>query len=139
MGAEQLLKIDGQRFEVRLIKISRSASILDKYAKRTINGDLQREIIGTYYNYSLEFAYNDEPSKYELLWERLTAPEPFHDIEIVDAVNKYSPRGYYSFKGYIANVKDNISYANPNNEYERRFDGLSCDIVAKEPSRRPQK
>ena len=42
---EQLLKIDGQRFEVMLIKISRSASILDKYAKRTINGDLQREII----------------------------------------------------------------------------------------------
>ena len=42
---EQLLKIDGQRFEVMLIKISRSASILDKYAKRTINGDLQREIL----------------------------------------------------------------------------------------------
>ena len=46
MLAEQLLKIDGNVFEVRLIKISRSASILDKYAKRTINGDLQREIIG---------------------------------------------------------------------------------------------
>ena len=133
MSAEQLLKIDGQRFEVRLIKISRSASILDKYAKRTINGDLQREIIGTYYNYSLEFAYNDEPSKYKKLWDILTAPIPFHDIEIVDTVETYS------FKGYIADVKDNISYANPNNKYERRFDGLSCDIVAKEPARRPQK
>lgn len=128
---EQLLKIDGQRFEVMLIKISRSASILDKYAKRTINGDLQREIIGTYYNYSLEFAYNDEPEKYDLLWERLTAPEPFHDIEIVDTKNTYS------FKGYIANVKDNISYANPENGNERSFDSLSCDIVAKTPSRRP--
>lgn len=132
MSAEHLLKIDGKEFEVRLIKISRSASILDKYAKRTINGDLQREIIGTYYNYSLEFAYNDDPEKYGLLWERLTAPEPFHDIEIVDNIGMKK-----SFKGYIANVKDNISYANSENSNERRFDGLSCDIVAKEPSRRP--
>jgi hypothetical protein len=131
MGTEQLLKIDGKTFGVMLIKISRSASILDKYAKRTINGDLHREIIGTYYNYSLEFVYNDEPLRYALLWERLTAPEAFHYIQIVDTVN------IYSFEGYISNVKDSISYASPNNGYERRFDGLSCDIVAKTPSRRP--
>ena len=128
---EHLLKIDGQEYDVMLIKISRNASILDKYANRTIDGDLKREIIGTYYNYSLEFAYNDNPAKYKLLWERLTAPEEFHDIEIVDTTDTYS------FKGYIANVKDDITYANPEDGNKRKFYGLSCEIIAKSPSRRP--
>ena len=52
---EHLLTIDNIQFGIRLTKISRKADILDKYAKRTINGDLLREVIGTYYNYHLEF------------------------------------------------------------------------------------
>lgn len=131
MPTEHLLNIDGQKFDVMLMKLSRSASILDKYARRTMDGDLQREVIGTYYNYSLEFAYSDEPTKYNLLWRKLSEPKEFHDIIIVDTVDTFY------FKGYIANVKDNITYANPFNGYERRFDGLSCDLVAKLPARRP--
>lgn len=128
---EHLLTIDGHQFDVMLIKINRTADILDKYAYRTIDGDLKREIIGTYYNYSLEFAYNDDPEKYDSLWERLTAPEAFHNITIVNTKN------VITFTGYIASVKDEIIYANPNNGMERKFKGLSCDLIAKLPSRRP--
>lgn len=125
---EHLLTIDNIQFGIRLTKISRKADILDKYAKRTINGDLLREVIGTYYNYHLEFGYSDDVSRYKILWDKLTQPKAFHDIVIVDTIGKIS------FKGYIANVQDEIVYANPNDGMSRAFQSLSCDLVAKMPS-----
>lgn len=133
MPTEHLLKIDGNEFDVMLIKLSRSASILDKQANRTLDGDLHREIIGTYINYSLEFAYNDEPYRYNLLWNILIEPKAFHSITLP------ANTGVSTFNGYISNVKDEITYANPYNSEQRRFKGLSCDIVAKTPNLRPRR
>lgn len=125
--AEDLIQIDGNKFEVRLSKISRKADILDKYARRTMSGDLEREIIGTYFNYNVEFAFCDEPLKYLKLWNIIIKPQTFHNITIVHTT------AYISFRGYISNVKDNVTFANPFNDYDRRFDKLSFDIVSKEP------
>lgn len=130
--AEQLLKIDNKTFSVMITKLSRSASILDKQANRTLDGDLHREVIGTYVNYSLGFAYCDDAERYNELWNILISPQPFHDIELPDNIGHTS-----SFKGYIANVKDEIEYASPTDNYARRFKSLSCDIVAKLPTIRP--
>lgn len=127
---EHLLVIDGNKFDVMLIKIGRKASILDKYARRTADGDLRREVIGTYYNYSLTFAYNDEPLRYKILWDKLTEPTEFHDIVIVDTVETMP------FKGYIAEVSDEIIYASPTDGYKRKFNSLSCELIAKLPNRR---
>lgn len=127
---EHLLSIDGNKFEVMLIKVNRKADILDKYARRTVNGDLQREVIGTYYNYSLEFAYNDKPEKYSLLWNKLTEPKEFHNITIVDTIDTIT------FTGYISNVTDEIIYASGT---ERIFKSLSCDLIAKMPNRIPNR
>ncbi len=129
MADEQLLTIDGNQYSIRLIKLTREASILDKYARRTINGDLQREIIGCYINYSLTFAFTDEPYKYDLLWQKLVEPVPFHTIILPKNI------GYTSaFEAYIANVKDDIEYANPNNGNQRKFNNLSCNIVSRRPN-----
>lgn len=130
---EHLISIDGEKFEVMLVKVSRKADILDKYARRTVSGDLQREIIGTYYNYSLEFAYNDNPRKYRLLWNKLTEPKEFHDMAIVDTID------IITFKGYISNVSDEVIYANPLDGDERIFKSLKCDLIAKTPSRVPRR
>lgn len=130
MSTEHLLQIDGQKFDIRLIRLDRTANILDKYARRTIDGGLMRQVIGTYYNYSLEFAYTDLAEKYNNLWQKLTEPKEFHDIIIVDSIDTIA------FTGYIANVKDRIIYADPFNGNKRKFEGLSCDLVAKFPQRR---
>ena len=128
-GDEQLLKIDGEYFQIYLIKLSRSVSILDKAAHRTLNGDLYREIIGTYVNYNLEFGYSDKPDRYDKLWQKLSEPVAFHKIILPKNT------GYTSeFLAYIAEVKDNIEYADPNNGNRRRFNGLSCSIVSKSPN-----
>lgn len=128
-GYEQLLKIDGEYFQIYLTKLSREVNILDKAAYRTLNGDLYREIIGTYVNYHLEFGYSDKPDRYDKLWQKLSEPTPFHRI-ILPKNTGYT----HEFLAYIASVKDNIEYADPAYPDRRRFNGLSCDIVSKSPN-----
>ena len=50
-----MITIDGTTYDVPITKLSRSADFLDRYATRTENGDLKRDLIGVYYNYQLEF------------------------------------------------------------------------------------
>jgi hypothetical protein len=50
-----IFKIDNIDFTSGLININRKVNILDRYAERTINGDLKREILGVYCNYFLTF------------------------------------------------------------------------------------
>ena len=42
-----VFKIDNIDFTAGLININRKVNIMDKYAQRTINGDLKREIISS--------------------------------------------------------------------------------------------
>ena len=86
MDITQGLSIDGTRFMVPFSKMARKANVLDKYANRTEDGDLKREVIGVYYNYEFEFGYfgdtKEERDLYNRLWDKLTEPVPFHDVEI---------------------------------------------------------
>jgi hypothetical protein len=111
-----IFKIDNIDFTAGLINISRKVNILDRYAERTINGDLKREILGVYYNYSLTFSQFWDMNQYDKLFSKLTEPKEFHTI--------YLPKntGYYKFRGYIAGVEDVIEFSR--NASERIITGL---------------
>ena len=55
---KEIFKIDNIDFTAGLININRKVNVLDKYAERTIDDYLKRDIIGVYYNYSLTFLPN---------------------------------------------------------------------------------
>ena len=61
-----VFKIYNVDFTAGLININRKVNILDKYAQRTINGDLKREIIGVYYNYNLTFSQFWDMNQYDV-------------------------------------------------------------------------
>ena len=50
-----MIIIDGTSYDIPVIGISRKAEFLDKFAERTEDGVLHRELIGVYYNYQLKF------------------------------------------------------------------------------------
>ena len=104
-----IIRIDNEDFGVGLIKISRKCDVLDKVAKRTINGDLYREILGVYFNYEVTFGSFYDMDQYDRLYRKLTSKQEFHIISIP------SNKGYMTFQGYIAKVKDNIEYVKINN------------------------
>lgn len=124
------IRIDGTHFDIPMVSLKRSANFLDKYAERVETGDLERELIGVYYNYTLTVGSSDTfgETDYDGFWDKMTEPVEFHDISVPTA------KGYYTFRGYISSVSD---------EYEQILDdkavfkGFTCKFTAKRPARTP--
>ena len=79
-----VITIDGKAFDVPVIKLERQAEFLDKYAERVQSGELKRELIGVYYNYSLELGATSNKEEYHALWDKLTEPKEFHQVTLPD-------------------------------------------------------
>ena len=93
---------DGQSFDIPVVKLTRRAEFLDKFANRTENGDLQRELIGVYYNYQLQLGRTLDTKEYARLWRKLTEPVEFHTVTVPDE------SGDYTFTAYFSNVGDEL-------------------------------
>jgi len=124
---EDLIIIDSVTYGVPIKKLTIKADALDKYAERTVDGDLHREMIGIYYNYEIEFASGYKfPDEYKLLWDKITEAEEFHEITLWDE------NGTHTFDGY---------FANPQNEMLRIKDGTTywksrtVSVVSKKPTK----
>lgn len=124
----QGIKIDGVTFDIPLISVKRTADFLDKYAERTEDGNLNRELIGVYFNYQMSFGTIDDDATYEALWDKLTEPVEFHDFVLP------TTKGFHAFKGYISGVSDEIERVLDDTA---KFKGLQCKFVAKAPARKP--
>lgn len=123
------INIDGIDFNIPLISIKRTADFLDKYAERTEDGDLKRELIGVYFNYQMSFGTIDDDNTYARLWDKLTEPVEFHDFALPTTV------GIFSFRGYISSVADEVEKMLTGGS---KFKGLQCKFIAKQPARKPK-
>lgn len=121
-----MLKIDGEWYDVPVLSLSRKADFLDKYANRSEDGVLHRELIGVYFNYKLKLGGTASSKEYGRLWDKLTEPEEFHRVTVPDN------DGEYSFAAYFTDVKDNLVREYGGNYY---WDGLTVAFTARSPSR----
>ncbi|MCM1190776.1 MAG: hypothetical protein NC541_15990 [bacterium] len=128
MNFTQGIRIDGITYDIPLVSVKRTADFLDKYAERSEDGDMQRELIGVYFNYQMSFGTIDDDNLYDALWEVLTRPVEYHDFELP------TTRGRYAFRGYVSGVSDEIEKIMSDTA---KFKGLQCKFIAKKPSRRP--
>lgn len=130
MEITQGITIDNNWYWCPISKLKRKADFLDKYANRTEDGDLKRELIGVYKNYEIEFGEfpdtADGRKKYNALFDKLSEAEEFHTITIPDA------SGTYTFKAYISSVSD--EYKRIYSDGYSTFKGLSCKFTAKAPA-----
>lgn len=120
------LIIDGKRINVGVLSgIDEECEILDRYAYRTQDGILHREVIGSYQNYrNIKFAKQDDSNydEYEILWEMLSEPKEFHNIKI----------GNFEFSAYISSVKRKIDYFKNDRAYHK---DMQCNFTAEKPRR----
>ena len=130
MKFEKGIKVDGVHFDIPMVSLKRRADFLDKYAERVETGDLQRELIGVYYNFDLTVGTSSDfgETEYEKFWDKMTEPVAFHDISIP------TNSGYYTFKGYISSVSDEYKKILDN---EAEYTGFTCKLTAKAPARIP--
>ncbi len=130
MDFTQGIAIDGRYFDLPMVSLKRTADFLDKTAERVETGELYRELIGVYFNYTLSVGSSDyfPDLDYKEFWDKVTEPKEFHTITLPDI------EGSYEFIAYISSVSD---------EYEKildsgaTFKGFTCRFTAQAPARRP--
>ena len=120
------LTIDGQIYNIKVkVGIKRSADFLDKYANRTDDGDLKRELIGVYFNYkniNFDRQKDSNYAEYDRLYNKLTEAEEFHNINIAG----------FQFRAYFSNVTDEMYLYKNDRPY---FKNLTVNFTAKKPAR----
>lgn len=100
-----MITIDSVSYDIPILSIKRKAEFLDKYAERTEDGVLHRELIGVYFNYELQFGRTTDVAEYALLWNKLTEVEEFHEVSVPD----FDGNGnQYTFTAYFSNVSDEL-------------------------------
>lgn len=118
------LIIDGVEYKVPIVELQRKGDILDLTANRTEDGVLHREVIGTYYNYTLTIGVVNDRELYDRLWWVLTEPVASHQIQL--------PNQPTAFEGYFGSCKDDIQLITDDG-YKAK--GLSFNLIATRPSR----
>lgn len=119
------ITIDGDTYEVPVISIKRTADFLDKFAERTADGKLHRELIGVYFNYQLKFG-QASMADYAALWDKLTEPEEFHTVIIPDE------DGDLTFTAYFSGISDEMVKVSGASRY---WKNLTVNFIAREPAR----
>lgn len=126
ISASNFLIIDGIKYDVRvLIGVKREVQFLDKSAERTEDGDLDRELIGVYFNYkNIKFEAQTDTNydEYNRLYDKLSEPVEFHDITIAN----------FSFRAYFSSITDENYLFKDNRAY---FKDLTVNFTAKLPAR----
>lgn len=130
--SEAVFSIDGIEYpHVFVASLKRSFAVLDgSNAGRTMDGAMQRDIIGTYYNYSLELDPDcSDPAEYDAFYEQISSPQNSHTI-----VMPYG-QSVLTFQAYVSNGEDELFHR------ERRglnkWNKLSVNFIAMNPQRRP--
>lgn len=118
-----MIIIDGTEYDIPIRKMKMQADALDKYAERTNDGVLHRELIGIYDNYEIEFASSFRNNQvYADLWNKLTEPVEFHLVTFPTVLGERIIEGYFASTNHeILRQKDGVSY----------WKGLSTSFVSR--------
>lgn len=121
-----MIIVDGQKFDIKVLSLTRTAEFLHSYAMRTMSGDLKKKLIGVFYNYELTLGSGKD---YNLLYEKLTEAQEFHKVEVF-----YNDESFV-FQAYFDSVSDTLK---KRVNGEALWGDLSVSFIAKEPAKRPE-
>lgn len=124
--------IDGESFAVPVIAMDETCDFLDKFAERTEDGKLHRELIGVYFNQQIQFGAPNTPAdRLELarLWEKLSEPTEFHVVTVPDTDGID-----FTFTAYFAGVKRSLRKWRPD---KAAWKSVTVNFIAQAPARTP--
>lgn len=127
--AQKFFKLDGKTYDLWVTSLKREASVLDREdAGRTLSGDMDRDIVGTYYNYEMTIDNsNCNAHDYDEFYEKITAPVDYHRV-----LFPYG-QGTLEFKAYTANASDELTLIDNDGNH---WDSLTVKFTAMSPQRR---
>lgn len=126
-----VLSLDGKAYpNLHVVSLKRSFSVLDgDNAGRVMTGAMKRDIIGTYYNYSMEIdPVSSDLAEYDEFYEAISSPVDSHVLTVPYAQTTLT------FDAYVSNGEDElVSKYNGRNEWQN----LAVNFVAMKPKRTP--
>jgi len=123
------ITIDGETYAVPVISIDETCEFLDKFAERTMDGILHRELIGTYHNQQLVFGSPTNMTEYNLLWAKLTEATEYHTVTVPDTDGVD-----FTFTAYFSNVTRKLRKWTTGATYWR---GMTVNFIAQSPKSTP--
>lgn len=120
--------INGKEYPGIIVwSLKRSFQVLDgDNTGRAQSGVMIRDIIGTYYNYTLELDTTEATvEQYDELYEVLSAPVASHAIVVPYGQNTLA------FDAYVTSGEDNLTRMDEVN----RWGGISVNFIAMKPAR----
>lgn len=126
-----ILSLDGKAYpNLHVVSLKRSFAVLDgDNAGRVMTGAMTRDIIGTYYNYSMEIdPVSSNLAEYDEFYEAISAPVDSHVLTVPYAQTTLT------FDAYVANGEDElVSKYGSRNDWQN----LAINFVAMKPKRTP--
>lgn len=122
------ITIDGRLYNLHVKSCKRSFQVLDgSNAERAQAGNMIRDIIGTYYNYTMVVeADENQKEEYDEFYQVISAPVASHVIVVPYA------QGTLVFDAYVTAGDDNVDIIT---DTSTRWSGLSLQFIAMEPQR----
>jgi len=130
--AKQLI-VDSVRYDkIHVVSLKRNFDVLDgENSGRVKTGKMVRDIIGTYYNYTLEIEADDSAdsiAQYDSLYEVLSNTSDAHYIRVPYGQTTLT---YYA---YVTSGQDELAHADGD---VSKWQGLSVNFIAMNPQRTP--
>lgn len=113
---QTMFSIDGVAYpHIRVLSCEQTFQVLDKDSKRSLAGNMNRNIIGTYYNYKLKIKPENSQegmSEYAHLWYVCSTPTESHTLVVPfdcestynDNTHTFSGGGVHTTKTYQAYI-----------------------------------
>lgn len=128
---QDVFSIDGRYFNVFIPQngIERNFAIVDtNEAGRVLTGSMERDIVGTFYNYTIKLDTSFLSfSEYDELYEILSAPDEYHTIKVPYA------QSTLEFHAYVTQGKDVINRIDKDGTIH--WKQLSVNFIAMDPER----
>ena len=129
MDSRDLFVIDGVGYRVHVLKLTRKFSVLDsEKAGRTMDGQMYREPIGTFYNYSMTVAPLGNNRDLDKFWDVISKPQKSHQCRF--------PYGQKTLtqKMYVTAGEQRLRRAAPGKNH---WDELTLEFTALAPEVKP--
>ena len=80
MAQPTVFVMDGTAYNINVIQLTRKFSVLDTdNSGRTIDGEMYRDPIGTFYNYTMTVEpMTGDPAAMDAFWDAISQPVPSH-------------------------------------------------------------
>lgn len=123
-----ILTIDGTTYNVNILNLSEKSQFADKYAERTEDWNLRREMAGIFFNYDLELGQIQHQATMQALWAKLHEITEYHDITLPH------DNGLQTFRAYVTGCERPLKKrANGINTWG----GFKISFIAKAPQITP--